>query len=60
MDYRTYSLAELLPEALERLTGRRTPEDALTRNEPSRPSVPPRLPKPDVVKPDGARKPRRR
>lgn len=43
MDYRTYHLAELLPEALERITGRRTPEAALTREEPVRPPMPPRL-----------------
>ena len=43
MEYRTYSLAELLPEALEHLTGRRTPEAALKDEELNRSSVPPRL-----------------
>ena len=46
MEYRTYHLAELLPEALEHLTGRRTPEAALKDDEPNRSSVPPRVPGP--------------
>ena len=46
MEYRTYHLAELLPEALERLTGRRTPEASLPHGEePARLPVPPRSPK---------------
>ncbi|MGI9174576.1 MAG: hypothetical protein ACR2GR_04595 [Rhodothermales bacterium] len=46
MEYRTYSLAELLPEALEHLTGRRTSEASLKDEELNRSSVPPRLPSP--------------